>query len=227
MLQTPYIKCNSETVYEPAEDSFLLLDALEKEQDYLTNTFKDQLSVVCELGPGSGIVTTFMMQHGIPSKEFSIYIACDINPWALDATVNNASRNNCITKYLEPIQSDLNSFLRPKQVDLLLFNPPYVPAEFVPQIPETRADTGTWLDLALLGGEDGMVVTEKVLNQLDNILSPTGIAYILFCARNNPEKVAEEMRNEQNWEVELVLHRKAGWEVLSVYRFMKKLPIKC
>lgn len=221
MLQTPYIKCNYETVYEPSEDSFVLLDALEKEQVYLANTFKDQLSVVCELGPGSGIVTTFMMQHGIPSKNYSIYIAADINPWALDATVNNADRNNCHKQYLEPIQSDLNSSLRPRQVDLLLFNPPYVPAEYVPEIPGSREDTSTWLDLALLGGEDGMVITGKVLNQLDNILSPTGIAYILFCARNNPEKVAEKMRKDEHWKVELVLHRKAGWEILSVYRFTR------
>lgn len=221
MLPTPYIKCDYETVYEPSEDSFLLLDTLEVEQSYLAERFHDCFSVVCELGPGSGIVTAFLMQNGIPTKDFSIYLAADINPWALEVTIDTAKRNGCTKSYLDPIQSDLNSFLRHNQVDLLVFNPPYVPAEKVPDTPINKEETDKWLDLALLGGADGMVVTDKVLNQLNEILSPKGVAYILFCARNRPESVIKKMIEKENWNIELIMHRKAGWEVLSVYRFSK------
>ncbi|QLG74511.1 hypothetical protein HG535_0G03940 [Zygotorulaspora mrakii] len=220
MLPTPYIKCDYDTVYEPSEDSFLLLDTLEEELPYLESRFKNRLSVVCELGPGSGIVTTFLMQNGIPSKNQSIYFAADISPWALDATLDAAKRNKCEKSYLEPIQSDLNRCIKSKEVDLLIFNPPYVPAEEVPAVPTTKEERDEWLDLALLGGTDGMVVTNKVLDQLDIILSPTGVAYILFCARNKPEQIVERMSRD-GWSMELIMHRKAGWEVLSVYRFTR------
>lgn len=221
MLPTPYVRCDYDTVYEPSEDSFLLLDALEEERASLGATFQDKLSIVCELGPGSGIVTTFMMQNGIPSKEKSIYLAADISPWALEATRDTAKRNSCNGTYLEPLQCDLASCLKGREVDLLVFNPPYIPAEHVPEAPKMGEDHRLWLDLALLGGEDGMAVTRRLLDQLDNILSKKGVAYILFCARNRPEEVAQRMRHNGKWKVDLIMHRKAGWEVLSVYRFCR------
>ncbi|QLQ82381.1 hypothetical protein HG537_0H01430 [Torulaspora globosa] len=223
MLPTPYVNCDYETVYEPCEDSFLLLDCLEDQQEYLGSRFQDALSVVCELGPGTGVVTTFMMQNGIPTSGKSVYFGVDISPWALEATRDTVRRNKCDGIFMETVQCDLTSCLKPGEVDLLVFNPPYVPAENVPEIPDDAVDRSRWLDLALLGGENGMAVTERLLQQLDTVLSRNGVAYILFCARNHPEEVAERMRNEYGWEVELVIHRKAGWEVLSVYRFSRKI----
>lgn len=219
MLPTPYVKCDYEKVYEPSEDSFLLLDALEKDRVELREKFMDQLSLVCEIGCGSGIVTTFMMQNDIPSHN-ALYLPTDINPWALETVVDTAKRNECSKKYLNPVQSDLTSALRPNVVDLLVFNPPYVPAEDVPEIPESKESIDQWLDLALLGGHDGMIVTQRLLDGLHKVLAPSGVAYILFCARNKPEKVVEMMKRN-GWQASLVEHRKAGWEVLSVYKFYK------
>ncbi|KAH7590941.1 eRF1 methyltransferase catalytic subunit MTQ2 [Nakaseomyces glabratus] len=223
MLPTPYVKCDYEKVYEPSEDSFLLLDILEKERQYLADRFSKSLNVVCEIGVGSGIVTTFMMQNTIPSAgHLNLYYAIDVNPWALESTLTTADINNCKKSYLEPVQADLTSSFRTREIDLLIFNPPYVPAEDVPTIPEETDDQDKWLDLALLGGEDGMDVTNKVLDNLEAILSLSGVAYILFCARNKPEEIAKRM--EQIWDIKLIEQRKAGWEILSVYRFQKKKP---
>ncbi|KAK6872136.1 eRF1 methyltransferase catalytic subunit MTQ2 [Candida tropicalis] len=145
MLPTPIIgKIDYEKVYEPSEDSFLLLDCFEQEKDFIQAAFKESIPFVTEIGTGSGII---------------------------------------------------------------------------PEIP-TQDEDPVWLDLALVGGEDGMVVTWKVLDCLEQTLSSNGIAYILFCARNKPESVAEIMR-ERGWNVEVVIHRKAGWEVLSVLKFSK------
>ncbi|ODV69138.1 hypothetical protein HYPBUDRAFT_152309 [Hyphopichia burtonii NRRL Y-1933] len=118
------------------------------------------------------------------------------------------------------MQMNLTSAIRSNKIDLLVFNPPYVPAENVPEIPKDLEDS-SWLDLALLGGQDGMVTTWEVLNNLENILTPEfGIAYILFCARNKPDQVAETMK-ARGWKVDVVIHRKAGWEVLSILLFQK------
>ena len=66
-----------------------------------------------------------------------------------------------------------------------------------------------------------MQVTWKVLLELKTILSKDGIAYILFCASNKPEKVAAKMR-ELGWTVTCIVERKEGREFLSVYRFELK-----
>ncbi|CCF56864.1 hypothetical protein KAFR_0B05680 [Kazachstania africana CBS 2517] len=222
MLPTPYVKCDYSKVYEPSEDSFLLLDALEEDKQYLQQKFQNQLAVVCELGPGSGIVTTFLMQNEIPIKN-SLYFAVDINPWALETTLDTAKRNSCEKYFMDPVRSSLCSSFRNNEIDLLVFNPPYVPAEEVPLIPKSKEYIDEWLDLALLGGKDGMDVTQIVLDNLNQTLSTKGIAYILFCARNKPEEVVKLMKKKYNWDSKLIVHRKAGWEVLSVYRFYKDI----
>lgn len=220
MLPTPYVKCDFHKVYEPAEDSFLLLDSLEADLSFLKDRFRSKLALVCEIGPGSGVITTFMVQNCIPNENSSIYTALDVNPWALDATLETLELNKCGKGIVELIQSDLTKCMKPNQIDLLVFNPPYVPAEELPEVPSNLEDTEQWLDLALLGGEDGMVITQKVLDQLDNVLSSNGVAYILFCGRNQPEKVVQSLSDK--WDIKLVEHRKAGWEVLSVYRFIRR-----
>ncbi|CCE62244.1 hypothetical protein TPHA_0C00880 [Tetrapisispora phaffii CBS 4417] len=222
MLPTPYVTCDYEKVYEPSEDSFLLLDSLEDEQLFLKDRFKNKLTVVSEFGPGTGIVLTFMMQNHIPTMGNSLYFGLDISPWAVKTTLETAKKNDCDKSYLDCIQTDLGSNLRNNQVDVLVFNPPYVPAEKVPLVPADEKDIHTWLDLALEGGKNGMVVTQRVLDNLGNILSPDGVAYILFCAQNRPEEIVKDMIDNYSWKVELVKQRKAGWEVLSVYRFSRR-----
>ncbi len=63
-----------ESVYEPAEDSFLLLDAIENQLEAIRN-LKPTLCV--EIGPGSGIISAGI---GSVLKSTSFIIACDINP---------------------------------------------------------------------------------------------------------------------------------------------------
>ncbi|QEU62370.1 Mtq2 [Kluyveromyces lactis] len=221
MLATPYVSCDYNKVYEPSEDSFLLLDALEADLSWLNNRFNDAVPLTIEIGSGSGIVSTFLMQNSIPNAN-GLYLATDLNPWALDATLDTCSKNGCKNKHFDVLQTDLTSSIRENEVDLLVFNPPYVPAETVPELPHSNhaAHDDEWLFLALDGGDDGMMVTQRLLNGLDRILSCNGVAYILFCARNKPETVASKMKSS-GWKCELVIHRKAGWEVLSVYKFYR------
>jgi release factor glutamine methyltransferase len=61
-------------VYEPAEDSFLLLDALESELQYLE---KVQPSICVEIGPGSGIISAAI---GSVFRSKIFVLSCDINP---------------------------------------------------------------------------------------------------------------------------------------------------
>lgn len=217
MLPTPALpnQFDYERVYEPAEDTFLLLDCLEQEKPFLDTFFKGKLPTVLEVGTGSGTITTFANLHILKG----LFLATDINRACCDSVLETHEINGG-SPLLDTLQCSLVDSLRDNCVDVLIFNPPYVPNEGVPQVP-ANADDHVWLDLALVGGNDGMVVTWKLLSKLDRVLTVNGVAYILFCARNKPEQVVETFKQSYPFKVELVIHRKAGWEELSVYKFIR------
>ena len=63
-----------EFVYEPSEDSFLLLDGIESE----IVAFRESKPTFCvEIGPGSGIISAAL---GSVLKSNCFIVACDINP---------------------------------------------------------------------------------------------------------------------------------------------------
>jgi release factor glutamine methyltransferase len=215
MLPTPTTNnVDIDKVYEPYEDSFLLLDALEQDSDYI-NSLYAKGSLVVEVGTGSGIVTTFIQQNLLKN---GLFLTTDINIHACVASLATSAENGG-SRYLDSIRTDLTAGLRPHLVDVLVFNPPYVPNEHVPTRPETD-DDDKWIYLALEGGKDGMEVTNRLLDCLDEILAPRGTAYILFCERNKPIEVARRVM-EAGWQSEAVIQRRAGWEVLSVWKFTR------
>ncbi|KAH3679716.1 hypothetical protein WICMUC_000747 [Wickerhamomyces mucosus] len=214
MLPTPIVSADFNKVYEPSEDSFLLLDSFEKDKELLNKQFF-KTPIVLEIGTGSGIITTFIHKHILPN---GLFLTTDLNPHACKTCLETSLLNDG-TQFLDTIQTNLTDSIRSNLIDILIFNPPYVPDEIVPEIPQNDDDSYEWLDLALLGGEDGMIVTNVLLDNLDNILSSNGIAYILFCARNKPLQVVQKMK-ERGWNYELVMNRKTG-EDLSVYKFQR------
>lgn len=224
MLSTPIVKdLDIDKVYEPAEDTFLFLDMFEQlhEEQYFTNLNSDSTAnFVLEIGSGSGLITTFIAQHNIIPRSYNL--VSDINIVALRTTLNtfndNTENTNC-----DALRCNLADSIRSNQINYLLFNPPYVPSEEIPSIPDADDISNTaWVDLALVGGNDGMLITNNLLNSLNNILAINGEAYILFCARNKHHQVVENFESEwTNFQVNCVIQRKCGWEELAIYRFKK------
>ncbi|XP_068000579.1 methyltransferase N6AMT1 isoform X2 [Melanerpes formicivorus] len=85
-------------VYEPAEDTFLLLDALEQDADCLRQA---RVEICLEIGSGSGVVSAFLASI-IGSS--ALYICTDINPMAAHCTMETALLNSVD---LQPIITDL------------------------------------------------------------------------------------------------------------------------
>ncbi|KAM6420460.1 methyltransferase N6AMT1 isoform 1-T1 [Pluvialis apricaria] len=195
-------------VYEPAEDTFLLLDALERDAARLREA---GVEICLEIGSGSGVVSTFLASSIIGSN--ALYICTDINPMAAYCTLETALLNNV---HLQPVITDLVKGLSPRlngKVDLLVFNPPYVvtPSEEV----ESRGIEASWA-----GGKKGREVMDRVFPLVPDLLSPGGLFYLVTIKENNPDEILETMK-KCGLEGTRVLSRQAGQEMLTILKFRK------
>ncbi|KAK1240887.1 hypothetical protein MKX07_006320 [Trichoderma sp. CBMAI-0711] len=273
-----------ERVYEPAEDSFLLLDTLSSpsETQFLHETFsptsssssssssssppsKAGIPFVVEVGTGSGVVLAFITAHAkaIFGTNQVLTAGVDMNAFACRATVTtvakaqadalaeaagtNSGNSSDYGKqvphgmYLGSVMGDLTAPLKPNSVDVLVFNPPYVPTSEMPNRPDTFKedfpfsssssnktsfdDDSYLLALSYAGGADGMETTDRLIAGLHEVLSPRGCAYVLLCAQNKPELVKERIRRMEGgvWRAETVgsSGKTAGWEKLQIVRIWR------
>ncbi|XP_077577420.1 methyltransferase N6AMT1 [Stigmatopora nigra] len=193
-------------VYEPSEDSFLLLDSLEKDFHKL-----QQISGPCiclEVGSGSGVVSAFLASLLGPS---AVYFCTDVNRAAALCTAKTASRNSVT---LEPIITDLVESLLPRlsgQVDVLLFNPPYV-------VTPSCEVGSTGIEAAWAGGTRGREVTDRFLPIVSKLLSSRGLFYLVTIAENDPDEIIQIL-SEYGLQGKPCLSTRAGNERLTVLCF--------
>lgn len=188
----------SGTIYEPAEDTFLLILALQK-MDLKNKT-------ILEIGTGSGIIALFAARFA------KSVLAVDINPEAINCAKENAKLNRI--NNIEFAQSDLFSnikeILRNKEsskasnvserkFDLIAFNPPYLPDE-----PLTS-------DIALDGGKDGRKVIERFLKAAPKFLNPRGKIILLESSHSRYEKTLAQFSGAK-----IIARQKFDWEELVV-----------
>jgi release factor glutamine methyltransferase len=260
MLPTPTTShVDYDLVYEPAEDSFLFIDTLSSQSEstwlsrYFDTSQDKSTPVLLEIGPGSGVIIAFLTAHArnIFGREV-LSMSIDVNPYAAKATemtvekAQTESQGNDGTPqsiYLSSLLGDLTSPLRPGQIDILYFNPPYVPTESAPVIPPPTTSLATkqdkfsesshLLSLSYAGGKDGMEITNRLLAQVVDMLSQRGVAYILLCQGNRPEEVMEQIRSWEGggkdgkrgmWRCQIVGRsgKRAGWEKLCILRIWRR-----
>ncbi|KAH8403252.1 hypothetical protein KR222_008978 [Zaprionus bogoriensis] len=171
-------------VYEPAEDSFLLLDALEADLEFLDAL---QPRLCLEIGSGSGVIITALAKRLAHS---ALCLATDINPRACDATRRTAEHNGA---RVGSVRCSLADALRQRCVDVLLFNPPYVVTSDEELYGQQAGAEHNNLVYAWAGGKDGRRVTDILLEQLDDILSPRGVLYLLLLRENKPDEIIKQL----------------------------------
>ncbi|XP_040836623.1 methyltransferase N6AMT1 [Ochotona curzoniae] len=192
-------------VYEPAEDTFLLLDALEAAAAELAG-----VEICLEVGSGSGVVSAFLASLIGPR---ALYMCTDINPEAAACTLETA---RCNRVHIQAIITDLVEGLLPRlkgKVDLLVFNPPYVVTP-----PEEVGSHG--IEAAWAGGRSGREVMDRFFPVASELLSPGGSFYLVTIKENNPEDILKTMKTK-GLHGTIALSRQAGQEVLSVLKFTK------
>mmetsp|Transcript_32643 Transcript_32643/g.80813 ORF Transcript_32643/g.80813 Transcript_32643/m.80813 type:complete len:229 (-) Transcript_32643:298-984(-) len=199
-------------VYEPSEDTFLFIDALDKE---LTRIADAKPTRILEMGPGSGCISVHLLQQ-LQKRAVQCLPSClliDINPKAVTAALKTAACNG-VGQHFDGLQGDLFRAIRPRQTfDMMLFNPPYVPSPA-----EEMCEGG--IAAAWAGGVDGREVIDRFIQQAPDHLADGGCIYLLSERRNKPEEI-RQLFKQKGFCSEEVLHRRAQNELLNVTRFWR------
>ncbi|KAI1712152.1 methyltransferase small domain-containing protein [Ditylenchus destructor] len=222
MLPTPNYKLNAldveKSVYPPSEDTFLLLDALEADKDELRE-LRPTISI--EIGSGSGVVTAFLRQM-LSDIPLFFSFCTDLNRQALKCTKRTGEMNSLDFSLVDTVQCDLleafNVDRLSGKIDLILFNPPYVPStdeEIGPTTSECNEDS-----LYYAGGHNGRRVMERILSKVQDWLSPGGAFYLVALKEND---VHDILRNYSNaLKGTIALERRCGIEHLFVLKFIRR-----
>ncbi|MFZ3383932.1 MAG: HemK2/MTQ2 family protein methyltransferase [Candidatus Methanoperedens sp.] len=152
------------SVYEPAEDSFLLAEAA-------LDQIKDSERIL-EVGCGSGIISAV-----IKNNTSARITGIDINPYAAACTKENG---------VEAIRGNLLDCVRGK-FDLIIFNPPYLPTDELQR-------TKDWINIALDGGNDGREIINRFLADAVPHLLENGRILMLVSSFTGIEEVKSKMK---------------------------------
>lgn len=190
-------------VYEPSEDTFLLLDALEADID---NIVQRKPNFIIEIGSGSGIVITALAGF----LKNVMCFATDINPEACLTTKHTSNINDT---YVEVCNMNLLTCFRECLFDVIVFNPPYV-------VTNPSEISGNGIARAWAGGENGREIIDQFLKLLPKIFHSRSVCYMIVIKENNPEAIMEVI-NSMDFHVIVLKERRIPCEhlyVLKIYR---------
>eukprot|EP01130_Rhizamoeba_saxonica_P009508 TRINITY_DN3868_c0_g1_i5.p1 TRINITY_DN3868_c0_g1~~TRINITY_DN3868_c0_g1_i5.p1 ORF type:complete len:215 (-),score=51.00 TRINITY_DN3868_c0_g1_i5:302-895(-) len=181
-----------ENVYEPAEDTYLFLDALLDEKPLLLSL---DPKICLELGSGSGCLISYL---GSMLGSDRLYMAVDINKDACETTIATGKQNGVD---VDCVCSDLFNGFVPYRglVDVMLFNPPYVPTD--------EDELGrTDIYAAWAGGIDGVHTLNLLIPKLKEYLSETGLLYLVAIRENKPDQIILRMKEHDMEYLGVLIH---------------------
>jgi release factor glutamine methyltransferase len=146
-----------------------------------------------DVGTGSGVIALTLALK----KPEARVVACDLSPQALALAGENRVRHGLESR-VELISSDLLSSVQ-GTFDAIVANLPYIPAAEIPGLSrEVLHDPVSALD----GGNDGLRLIERLLDQLPTYLTPAGL-------------IALEIGHDQSEKVISLLKERAFQDVLA------------
>lgn len=158
-------------IYEPQEDSYMLLDAVKK---YATGE-------VLDCGTGSGIQgITALNDSRVKSVLFS-----DINPECIDhikSIIDDKKAKFIVSDLFENI--DLK-----KKFDTIIFNPPY--------LPEDKYDK----TIHNVGGKKGYEIIIRFLDSAETYLNYNGIILIVFSSLSHKNIIDKKLSEKYAYEI--------------------------
>jgi release factor glutamine methyltransferase len=157
-------------VYPVQRDTWLLADVLRAElADHGCGPRRP--CRVLELGAGAGALS--VVAAGVPCTDVT---AVDLSRRALLSTRINAARHG---RRVRVRRGDLTAPVAGERFDLVVSNPPYVPAE-------TDELPAHGLARAFDGGRDGRAVLDRVCDEAPQVLIDGGRLLVVHSAFNDP-----------------------------------------
>ena len=228
-----------ELVYEPSDDTYLLIDAIGYDMDMMKENKDTKQSndskgmkrsqITLEIGCGTGVPGIYLNMRlrdmrndqgdrtnaNITSQPNLVHYVTDINSEAIRIAKLTAEKNGIPPSNFHAIQCDLASDILDhltNKVDVLIFNPPYVPTPN-----EEVGSSG--IEASWAGGTNGRVVLDRALPQIAQLLAfPHGVAYIVVVDDNYPEQIAKLMDEMYDIRVIPYLRRRARNEFLTILK---------
>lgn len=198
---------------------------------------------------GSGCVSAFLAK--ILGANQAEYICLDINARATEITAQTGKANDAD---LSAVRCSMLQCIEQRsagQIDVLLFNPPYVPTTLEEEEQAQRLDAAYdngQLSAAWAGGSTGTRLLDMLIHgkglcryPLEVMLAPGGAFYLVAIKQNKPEEIVETLRGRglqaeascQNFRgpshatltafalIQIVLSRRAGRELLYIIRAIR------
>jgi release factor glutamine methyltransferase len=122
----------------------------------------------CDVGTGSGCIAVTILCEQPDARA----TALDISPAALDIARMNASDHGVIDRVVFQISDCFSALELDHQFDLVVSNPPYIPAEDIPTLQREVRDHEPLL--ALEAGSDGLDVIRRLLVETPSRLKRGG-----------------------------------------------------
>ncbi len=184
-------------VYEPDDDSYLLLDVLQKELQDKEAQGKALVRMnFLDMGAGNGFLGFAAVKKGL-RVTFA-----DINPEAIQEITKMLLSEAIV---LPVVQTDLFTKLQKEYYDFIVFNTPYLPAD------------KNFFDPALHGGQEGNETAIRFIKQAKEHLKKEGVILLLTSNLAKPEKI-KQVAQDEGFILTQVAHQKLFFEELLVYK---------
>jgi len=177
-------------------------------------------------------------------------MATDINIEAAKATIKTSKANNVsvdviqtnfvsgTTLTAEPFcsgastgtDSDMCRLFAQQSVDVLIFNPPYVPTpdDEILQVTLENSESPdiNFIANAWAGGEDGRVVIDQFLPLLPTILANNDHSrcYLVLVDENKPKQIARILASKYQLDSDIIKSVRATNEMLHIMKITRSKP---
>jgi release factor glutamine methyltransferase len=179
--------------YSPAEDSWLLVHAIEKNKKSIHE------KKCLDMGCGNGIQSAALLLNGARD------VTCvDVNEDALTQTRKMIEKYFSKKEKVNYVSSFLFDTLNKEKFDAIVFNPPYVPSETI-----------KWVEVD--GGKKGREIIDLFLDQLPAHLTPNGVCFLLQTSLNS-HYLTRKKCAEKGLRVRIIAKQKLSFEELHVLK---------
>jgi release factor glutamine methyltransferase len=143
----------------------------------------DKIKSVIDVGCGSGVILISILKRFSQIKGFGL----DISRSALNISMRN--KNFHSIKHLDFVQMDCLGGIGSK-FDVIVANLPYIPADHISGLNVSKFEP----ELALNGGEDGLMIINRLIEQIPSHLNSPGLA-LLEIQNDQSARVIQKVQN--------------------------------